>query len=83
MVDRLVRRFHRLDPSSTYLRYRGDARPVSFDLDESQRELEDVFQRLFARPQDVEASLGRITAFEEQSHALAVREYVADEERAG
>lgn len=82
LMESLVARFHRLDCSGTWARYRDDAAPVLLDLDESQRELEDVFRRLFARPRDVDAPLGWITEYEELSHELGVREYLEGEDAA-
>jgi hypothetical protein len=76
IVKRLVERFHKLDPGGTYLRYRDDARPVKFDLDESQRELRAMFKHYFSR--DSEA-LGWITSYEEEIQSLAVREYLERE----
>lgn len=79
LLARLVERFHKLDPRGTYLRYQDSDKAVAFDLEESQRELEDTFQRLFARPRDAEAQYGWITEYEELSHELTLREYFAGE----
>ena len=76
----------RLDPSHALaeraLRYRSNAAPVKFDLNESKRDLEEVFWRLFARPRGGEDALGWITEYEELTNELAVREDLAGEEAA-
>jgi hypothetical protein len=79
LVEQLVGRFHKLDPRGIYLRYRDDAEPVSFDLGESQRDLEELFKRLFARPHSTEDPLGWITDYQELTHELGVREHLDGE----
>jgi hypothetical protein len=79
LVEHVVGRFHKLDPRSTYLRYRNNAKPVTFDLNESQRDLEEVFKRLFARPRGTDDPVGWITEYEELTHELCVREHLDGE----
>jgi hypothetical protein len=77
LMESLVARFHRIDRPGTWARYRDDAEPVSLDLGEHQRELEELFRRLFARPRGDE-DLGWIAEYEE----AGLREYLDGEEAA-
>jgi len=79
LMESLVERLHRLDRPGTWARYRDDASPVLLDLGGLQRDLDDVFKRLFARPRDVKTPFGWITEYEELTHELGVREYLDGE----
>lgn len=67
---------------STRARYREDTLPDVLDLSDAQRDLDDVFQRLFARPRDAEAPFGWIAEYEELTHDLGLREYLDGEAEA-
>lgn len=78
LIQGLVLRFHKLDAGGTWSRYRNDTRPRQLELDTAQRELEEMFERLFADPTNVDAPVGVIVEYAYLTGELLSRECLAD-----
>ena len=59
----LVDRFHALDEGSTWARYRHDHNPAELDLGGAQRDLDDLYEYMFAHPMTGEGDLGWVIEY--------------------
>lgn len=70
----LVDRFHALDEGGTWARYRHDHNPAELDLGGAQRDLDDLYEDMFAHPTNGEGEFGWVVEYGYEINDFLTRE---------